>query len=131
MRIAADHLFTGAEETAAGRIVIENGRIVETLPPGESDLDLGPAMICSGLVNSHVHLDLSLPRDSDHVPGEFTEWLKGVVDTRRQLGPTGLTEVAVRGIEESKKYIGNPTWGYPGCDLFIAFLKGGFTIFCF
>lgn len=101
MRIAADHLFTGAEETAAGRIVIENGRIVETLPPGESDLDLGPAMICSGLVNSHVHLDLSLPRDSDHVPGEFTEWLKGVIDTRRQLGPTGLTEVAVRGIEES------------------------------
>ena len=101
MRIAADHLFTGYEETAAGRIVIENGRIVETLPPGESDIDLGSTLICSGLINSHVHLDLSLPRETDQVPGEFADWLKGVVDTRRQLGPTGLTEVAVRGVEES------------------------------
>ena len=101
MRIAADHLFTGEETSSAGRLVIENGIIAEVLPPGECDLDLGPTLLCSGLVNAHVHLDLSLDREGDFIPGEFADWLKGVVETRQRLGEAGLLEAAVAGIEES------------------------------
>ena len=101
MRIAADYLFTGEENPSPGRLVIENGSIAEILPPGESDLDLGAVILSSGLVNSHVHLDLSLERDSDTIPGSFEDWLKGVVEARRKLGDRGLVEAAVTGIEES------------------------------
>lgn len=47
MRIAADYLFTGEENPSPGRLVIENGRIVEILPPGESDIDLGAVILSS------------------------------------------------------------------------------------
>ena len=101
MQIAADYLFTGEENPSPGRLVIENGSIVEILPPGESDIDLGAVILSSGLVNSHVHLDLSLERDTETIPGSFEDWLKGVVEARKELGDKGLVEAAVSGIEES------------------------------
>ena len=100
MKIAADHLFFGESETRAGRIVIENGLIVDLLEPGESDLDLGNALLCSGFVNAHIHLDLSIPPAKDHTPEDFGNWLGKVVESRRSLGPKGLSEAAARGIEE-------------------------------
>ena len=98
MRIAADHLFTGTSQTRPGRIVIEKGRIVDLLDPGESDLNLGEAMICSGLVNAHVHLDLSTQSQREFVADDFDAWLRGIVDLRRSMGPEGMTEAAAQGI---------------------------------
>ncbi len=100
MRIAADHLFTGTSQTRPGRIVIEKGRIVDLLDPGESDLNLGEAMICSGLVNAHVHLDLSTQSQREFVADDFDAWLRGIVDLRRSMGPEGMTEAAAQGIEK-------------------------------
>ncbi|HCW45605.1 MAG TPA: hypothetical protein DGU45_09890 [Planctomycetes bacterium] len=100
MRISADHIFTGADSVEAGRLVIENGIIQEILAPGESDLHLENTLLSCGWVNSHVHLDLSLPRDGDRVPGSFEDWLGSVVQSRRALGEE-LKEISAKGIEES------------------------------
>ena len=95
MRISADHIFTGADSVEAGRLVIENGIIQEILAPGESDLHLENTLLSCGWVNSHVHLDLSLPRDGDRVPGSFEDWLGSVVQSRRALGEE-LKEIFLR-----------------------------------
>ncbi len=101
MKIAANGIWTGTGEPAPGRLSISEGRIEALLPPGEADLDLGDTILCAGFVNAHVHLDLSLPRPTETMESSFDDWLRSVVETRRNLGDDGITMAATCGGEEA------------------------------
>jgi cytosine/adenosine deaminase-related metal-dependent hydrolase len=70
-----------------GTVTVRSDRIEAVDPRGTRtpDEDFGNAAIIPGLVNPHVHLDLSgargliPPTDPDH----FTDWLRGVIAYRR------------------------------------------------
>lgn len=66
-----------------GRVVIEGERIVAVEPAGRADLDLGNTAILPGLVNAHVHLDLSGFRAPIPSGEDFPAWLRQVVAHRR------------------------------------------------
>ncbi|MGE4613045.1 MAG: amidohydrolase family protein [Planctomycetota bacterium] len=101
MRISARAIWNGSGTPEAGCICIRDGRIEQILPPGPADLDLRDAVLCAGFVNSHLHLDLSIPRSTDTLAASFDDWLRCVVETRRALGDDGLTIQASAGAEET------------------------------
>jgi cytosine/adenosine deaminase-related metal-dependent hydrolase len=85
-----------------GVIVIDGDRIVAVEPvAGRADLDLGNVAILPGLVNAHVHLDLSGFREPVQPGRDFPAWLRQVIDHRRGTSPV-RTEGDIRtGLDES------------------------------
>ena len=72
--------------------VTVRGDKIEAVEPRDArtpDVDLGNVAIIPGLVNAHMHLDLSgargliPPTDPEH----FTDWLRGVIAYRRARTP--------------------------------------------
>ena len=89
-----------------GTIAIQNDTILAVEPHGirTADEDLGNVAIVPGLVNAHIHLDLSgarglvPPTSCEH----FTDWLRGVIAYR---GQCTTTEADIRaGIRECQRY---------------------------
>src|SRR5436309_14327049 len=84
-----------------GMVSIQNGRIVEVGPaaemlprhPASAIEDLGDVLLLPGLVNAHVHLELS-----DLVPSEppasFVDWLLGVIGRGPPPGEAGEARAA-------------------------------------
>lgn len=68
-----------------GIVEVEAGRIVsvETRDPGPGIRDLGDVVLLPGLVNAHVHLELSWLRGRVPPAASFTDWVKQLVATRR------------------------------------------------
>lgn len=87
---------------AHGTITIVGDRIHSVDPHGtrHPDVDLGPVTLIPGLVNAHVHLDLSGARNQiPPDPAEpFPHWLSRVIAYRRSSDP--LSEIRA-GLEES------------------------------
>ncbi|MGA2064642.1 MAG: amidohydrolase family protein [Thermoguttaceae bacterium] len=72
-----------------GVVVISGGRIAAVGPArGEPADDLGHVAVLPGLVNAHTHLDLSGLAAPLGPPGQgLTDWIRRVIDYRRQAGP--------------------------------------------
>ncbi len=89
-----------------GTITIQNGTILAVDPHGirAADEDLGNVAILPGLVNAHIHLDLSgarglvPPTSCEH----FTDWLRNVIAYRGQC--TDIEADIRAGIRECQKY---------------------------
>lgn len=89
-----------------GVVHLQGSTILRVEPAGgqRADLDLGDAIVLPGLVNAHVHLDLSGFQKPVPYDGDFTRWLRAVVAHRQQAAPpaeqvaSGLAESLVAGV---------------------------------
>ena len=71
-----------------GLVIVEAGRIAGIRGPGSripdpGPRDLGNVVLMPGLVNAHVHLELSWLRGRVPPAARFTDWVKQLVATRR------------------------------------------------
>jgi len=94
MRIfTARHVLpVSAPAIADGAVAVDSGRIVgvgpklevmANAPSGTEVRDLGDAILIPGLVNAHVHLELSwASAAADQASGDFMTWLRGLVSLR-------------------------------------------------
>ena len=97
----AGAVWTGMEFVFHSALVIANGKVqAVSNERSEGEIDLGPdSVILPGLVNSHVHLDLSFARIDPTT--DFVGWIKEVIRHRQELSPK-LTLDAIRfGVRES------------------------------
>ncbi len=94
-------LWTGEEFLPRAALVISQGKVLATtLASVEGETDLGPdSLILPGLINAHVHLDLSLAR----IPptDNFVLWIQKVLEHRLELSPKATLEAIRMGIQES------------------------------
>lgn len=67
-----------------GVVVVDDGRIVSVGPrtPEPASRDLGNVVLMPGLINAHLHLELSWLRGRVPPAGKFTDWVKQLVATR-------------------------------------------------
>ncbi|PWT82087.1 MAG: hypothetical protein C5B57_09285 [Blastocatellia bacterium] len=68
------------------------------------DVDLGRTAVMPGLVNAHTHLELSYLHGRVRGGSTFVEWIRGVIDARRQrVDPTApeILDGIDRGIADS------------------------------
>jgi cytosine/adenosine deaminase-related metal-dependent hydrolase len=81
-------------------LVWRDGEVVEVSSERTADtLHLGHALIIPGLVNAHVHLDLSLcPRQE---APSFVSWVRRVISHRLSLSPEETREAIQKGVDES------------------------------
>ncbi|MFW6373027.1 MAG: amidohydrolase family protein [Thermodesulfobacteriota bacterium] len=84
----------------AGGVVQEvgQGRITQQFPV----IDHGPGALLPVLVNGHTHLELSLLQGMVPFDEGFQNWVRELIRTREEAGPTRLTEGAKAGIEALK-----------------------------
>ena len=89
---------------ARGVVTIQDDKILAVEPAGarKADIDLGNAAILPGLVNAHTHLDLSDARGKIPPTPDFTAWLRGVIQHRREQ--ESVARAIVDGIVESTRY---------------------------
>ena len=94
-----------------GAVLVDRGRIVRVGPaaslardhPRADQVDLGRSLLLPGLVNAHVHLELS-DAVRPAVPGKLAEWLIEVIRNRAKLGGRAgeaATRAAEAGAAES------------------------------
>jgi cytosine/adenosine deaminase-related metal-dependent hydrolase len=110
--VAGDPIADGAVTIEAGRIVA-----VGKPQPGAAVEDLGNVAILPGLVNAHVHLELSdVAKPLGKRGMNLVEWIREVIAHRRQRGAASADAVR-RGIEEGVRYgtttvgeIAQPDW---------------------
>jgi cytosine/adenosine deaminase-related metal-dependent hydrolase len=88
---------------ANGVVAVDDGAIIAVGPADQLgfDIDLQDAALLPGLVNAHVHLDLTYLRGKLAPPvDDPTLWLESVIAHRRATTPTE-TEAAIRaGVDE-------------------------------
>ncbi len=72
-----------------GVVSVRDEHIVAVEPQGSrcADIDLGNAALLPGLVNAHLHLDLSGLRGQCPPSADFTGWLRQVIAHRRTTTP--------------------------------------------
>ena len=101
--ISAEHVWTGRGAAAARTILTDTGRIVDVRDGFDPNADFvyRDALITPGLVNAHVHLDLTFDPTTETLEIPFTDWLLSMRDLREREGMTGMTRAAARGIELS------------------------------
>ena len=81
-----------------GGVVFEAGRILglgtskdlRARHPDAQVKDAGECVMLPGLVNAHVHLELSDQRAEERWTGTFVEWLGERIRSRAQLSPAQL-----------------------------------------
>jgi aminodeoxyfutalosine deaminase len=89
-----------------GVVTIRDGWILAVEPGGgqKSDYDLGEAIILPGLVNAHTHLDLGRLGDNMLRTGNFTDWLRAVIQQRRSLRSDQVLRNIRAGLRQSLAY---------------------------
>src|SRR5262249_34938148 len=89
-----------------GTVTVEGDRIVAVEPHGRrtADVDLGNAAVIPGLVNAHMHLDLSSFATPIPFDGDFTNWLRAVIAHRRTQTPEQVMTAVRAGLDESLRY---------------------------
>ena len=82
-------------------ILLHGGRLIDIRsPPQPNAIDLGDVAVIPGLVNAHTHLEFSLLPKPIPMAGRFTDWIRSVVNYRREH-PNLVTEAIRAGIAES------------------------------
>src|SRR5947208_1596350 len=100
--LTARWLFpVSAPPLEGGVLTLAGERIVAVESHGRADLDLGDCAILPGLVNAHVHLDLSGLRGAVPFTGDFTDWLRAVIRHRRARTPAQIEADVRAGLAES------------------------------
>jgi len=105
--VAAPPLADGAVSVDEGRITAV-GRKAEVLKAAGADAevrDLGDAVLLPGLVNAHVHLDLSWMRDDPPPSESYVAWLRNRTERvesapdpiRIEAAEQAVKEIAARG----------------------------------
>lgn len=79
-------------------VTVRNGRIAEVAPRGgrQADLDLGNSAIIPGLVNAHTHLELQPLSDPAAAPENQVNWLRRVVQQRREVPDAEARATCIR-----------------------------------
>jgi aminodeoxyfutalosine deaminase len=88
-----------------GVITIAGDRIVAVAEnaSGAPPIDLGDVALLPGLVNAHTHLEFSLMRQPLGRPGiTFADWVRLVIDFRRQFGVGNQSPARLAGLAESR-----------------------------
>jgi len=90
--VVAEHVFpVVGPPIAGGAVAVDQGRIVSVGPredvaaaagAGATVRDLGRAVILPGLVNAHTHLELSWMAEAELPRGDYTTWLRALLDAR-------------------------------------------------
>jgi len=72
-----------------GVVIVDDGRIVSVGPrtPEPASRDLGNVVLMPGLINAHVHLELSWLRGRVPPSASFTDWVKQLMALRRGTEP--------------------------------------------
>ena len=80
---------------------IGDGRVIEIQPGHAANaIDLGSVAMVQGLVNAHTHLEFSQLRQPIPTTGRFTDWIRKVVQSRRE-NPSTVGGAIRAGIAES------------------------------
>ncbi|MEM7167762.1 MAG: amidohydrolase family protein, partial [Planctomycetota bacterium] len=116
--ISADWVWTGAGAPLPGLLRFADGRITEFEPGGRAPTHHG-GLLVAGLVNAHVHLDLTFAPEGPQLQGRFTDWLLRIKELRDAEGPEGLTAAARDGIQRSLA---------SGCTLLVDYDSGGYSL---
>ncbi len=88
-----------------GIVTIAGGRIVAVgeNASGQPPIDLGDVAVLPELVNAHTHLEFSLLRQPLGRPGmPFADWIRQVVDFRRESGIGSQDAARLAGLTESR-----------------------------
>jgi cytosine/adenosine deaminase-related metal-dependent hydrolase len=88
-----------------GVVTIANGRIaaVGENVSGRPTVDLGDVALLPRLINAHTHLEFSLLRQPLGRPGiGFADWIRHVIDFRRQFGIGDQSQAQLAGLAESR-----------------------------
>lgn len=85
-----------------GVLSVEEGLIVAIEPDRGQVVDryYPQSAIVPGLVNAHVHLDLSTLKETCSFSGSFTGWLKNVIAHRRQVSEPQVRQAIREGMRE-------------------------------
>ncbi len=99
-------LWTGERLIDRGGLVVEGGRITRVLfrndadPAGAEVRDFPRALIHTGFLNAHVHLDLSGLEGKIPAGLTFPGWLNRVRAHRSEVGAAGLVAAARTGLRQ-------------------------------
>ena len=88
-----------------GIVTIAGGRIVAVgeNTSGRPPRDLGDVALLPGLVNAHTHLEFSLLHRPLAPPGTpFADWIRTVIEFRRQFQPVPNDAALLAGLAESR-----------------------------
>jgi len=66
-------------------------------------IDHGEVILCPGLVNSHVHLELSPLKWRLSPTGSFVTWVRSLVGARNEISPEEWVEPIEQAVQELKK----------------------------
>ena len=116
MRIDADWIWTGAGDLVPGSLEIEDGKVAGIADP-RPNADGARRLMLPGLVNAHVHLDLTWPPEDRKLSIPFTDWLFSVRDERIARGPEGLAKAAAGGVARLKADGTTLVVDYDSCDV--------------
>src|ERR1051325_10110885 len=84
----------------ADRMIRAVGKFDDVRGEGNGDsIDLGDAVLLPGLINTHCHLELTDMVGQAQFDGNFTDWLKRVVSTKKNWQHTEYESSALRGAE--------------------------------
>jgi aminodeoxyfutalosine deaminase len=94
------------EPIERGTVTVCGGSIVAVEPHGarSADIDFGNCAIIPGLVNAHVHLDLSGLHGQLPPSPNFVAWLKAVIAFRRSQTRERIIADARAGLAEALRY---------------------------
>jgi aminodeoxyfutalosine deaminase len=105
--VASPPLVDGAVAIQGGRIaaVGKRGEILKAAGADAQVSDLGDTVLVPGLVNAHVHLDLSWMRDDPPPGGSYIAWFRDRLErvelaseaARREAAEKAVREMAARG----------------------------------
>jgi aminodeoxyfutalosine deaminase len=105
--VASPPLGDGAVAVQGGRIVAvgRRGEVLKAAGDGAEITDLGDSVLVPGLVNAHVHLDLSWMRDDPPPGGSYVAWFRDRLErveqaseaTRMESAAMAVTEMVARG----------------------------------
>jgi cytosine/adenosine deaminase-related metal-dependent hydrolase len=88
-------------------VVTVSGRQILAVEPRDErtpDFDFGDSAVLPGLVNAHTHLDLGSLAGGMPPAGNFTAWLKAVMQQRRSLRPAQILRNIRKGLRQSLAY---------------------------
>jgi cytosine/adenosine deaminase-related metal-dependent hydrolase len=92
----------GAVAVVGDRVLVAGpaGAVLDQIPPDASRIDLPDHLLLPGLVNAHVHLDLTdigpLP-----YPGSFIDWIRHII-AHRPRTPDAIASAVARGAALSR-----------------------------
>jgi cytosine/adenosine deaminase-related metal-dependent hydrolase len=102
LAVASPPLADGAVAVHGGRIaaVGRKGEVLKAAGDDAEIVDLGDSVLLPGLVNAHVHLDLSWMRDDPPPGGSYVAWFRDRLERVEQAPDAVRRETAVKAVAD-------------------------------